>query len=149
MPGSVAVASVASGDVFPKSLSSSFVEVREGPVMLANYYHDGSRQASLLSQTSRKRFVLTVKLGLVYDESGTLIEDQLATLITFRDANPGPDGQPSPARAFYFYDPFEGDHDPTGASTTGRYTVVFGSQSWNQTTGMSSTQVPVELIEVV
>jgi len=49
---------------------------------------------------------------------------------------------------FVFYNLIEGAYDPTGNSSTGRYTVRFQG-SWAQVTGLARTDVPqFQLTEV-
>ena len=56
-----------------------------------------------------------------------------------------------PTEPFYFYDPYETNPkfswDPTGAATTGRYTVRFDGE-WSQTVGPGRSDVSIELIEL-
>jgi hypothetical protein len=61
-----------------------------------------------------------------------------------------------PNQPFYFYDPYEvgigdspGDnYDPTGASSVGRYKVVFVG-GWSQVNNLSHIEVSLNLVEVV
>ena len=72
---------------------------------------------------------------------------QLAALASFFEAHGGG------LTPFYFYNPWEAtpigsNYDATGASLTGRYTVVFRGD-WQQTTGLARTDVPqLQLVEV-
>ena len=147
MPGSVANAVVASGDVMPAVLCPAFAEVRDCPILLVNQYHDGSSQRSLLSQTSRKRWQLTARLRAVRHEGESL--SPLEILSVFYQAH-------GTIVAFYFYNPcepasgmpFGSNYDPTGVSAVGRYKVVFRGD-WQQTVGMAFAEVPLGLQEVV
>lgn len=134
MPGNVAAA--APSGIFPQTLSTAFVEVREF-VQLQSQYHDGTVQRSQLAATSRRTFRTAKKLTAAL----------LADLKTFWDAQEGG------LIPFLFYNPFEANpvgsnYDPTGSSTTGRVTVVFRG-SWGQSTGLLRSDVPqLELVEV-
>jgi hypothetical protein len=115
----------------PYALSLIFAESREY-AQLQTQYHDGTTERSQLAQTSRKTFKLAQRL------TATLA----ATLKSFWDSHQGG------VVPFLFYNLAEGAYDSTGASTQGRYTVVFRG-NWSQSTGMQRTDVPqIELIEV-
>ena len=138
MPGSLAVA--APSGVLPASLCTAFTESRVYE-QLQNRYHDGTPQASQLAQTSRRTFRLTKRLTA----------SALATLYAFVAAQEGG------TIPFLFYNPFEpasgqpvgSNYDPTGASTQGRYTVVFRGNSWSQSTDICRTGVDgLQLVEV-
>ena len=132
MPGSVQVA--APTYVLPLSLSSALTESREYPV-LQNTYAQGESQRTVQSSVSRKQF----KLGK------RLTPSQAATLRAFYEARKGS------LQAFYHYHPYETSplfsYDPTGAATTGRYTVRFEGE-WSQETGLGRSDVAISLVEV-
>lgn len=134
MPGNVSIA--APSGVFPQTLSTAFVEVREY-IQLQNQFHDGTVIKSQLAATSRRTFRKAKKL------TAALLVD----LKTFWDAHEGG------LIPFFFYNPFDAtpagsNYDPTGNSTTGRVTVVFRG-SWGQSTGILRSDVPqLELVEV-
>ena len=145
MPGSVQNA-VPVG-VLPASLCTAFTEVREFEA-LQNQYHDGTLETGQLAQTSRKTFKLSQRLSAV--RPAPLVLSPLELLKAFWDAH---DGGLIP---FVYYNPFEpisgqpigSNYDATGASTVGRYTVVFRG-AWSQSSGLARTDVPnIELIEV-
>ena len=104
---------------------------------IVSVYHDGTRQAGQLAQTSRRTFKLSRKLTVT----------TLATLKAFWDAAGGG------LTPFIFYNPFDGtpvgsNYDPTGASTVGQYFVRF-SGNWSQATDMQRTTVPsLALVQV-
>jgi hypothetical protein len=129
MPGNVQNA--APSGVMPYSLCTAFAESREF-VELQAQYHDGTTERSQLAQTSRKTFKLAKRLTAT-----------LATALkSFWD------GQQGGVVPFLFYNPAEGTWDGTGASTAGRYTVVFRG-NWSQTTNILRTDVPqIEFVEV-
>lgn len=140
MPGSVANASVptVSGHplVFPQSLCRAFTEIRTFPARV-NEYHDGTTHRQALVSTSRRSWKLTERLTPA----------QIATLRTFMLTYP--------TTPFYFYDPKEpasgqmegSNYDPTGASTTGRYTARL-SGDLEETIYIPRAEVNVELVEV-
>jgi len=138
MPGNL-TQSAPSG-VLPASLCTAFTELREY-AQLQNGYHDGNIQRGQLAQTSRCTFRLSKRLSA----------SALATLYTFWVAQNG--GQ----TPFAYYNPFEpasgqavgSNYDATGASTQGRYTVVFRGATWTQATDVCRTSVQgLELVEV-
>jgi hypothetical protein len=107
----------------------AFLEARELAQLQATY-HDGTTHRSRLAATSRRTFKLSRRLTVA----------ALATLQAFWAAH-----QASP---FYFYNFAEGPYDGTGASTAGRYTVVFRC-NWSQSTSTLRTDVQqLELVEV-
>ena len=132
MPGSVENAVPSA--VLPWSLSRAFVRSQEYP-LVENEYSGGESQRSVLVSASRKRWRLAKRLTAA----------QLAALRDFYDARKGP------AEPFYFYDPYETDpkfsHDPTGQATQGRYTVRFEG-AWEQSVGLGSSDVQIELMEL-
>jgi hypothetical protein len=138
MPGNL-VQAVPNG-VMPLSLCTAFSEVR-AYAQLSNLYHDGSTQRSQLSQTSRRTFRQNKRLNAA----------ALTTLYNFWVAQNGG------LTPFAYYNPFEpaageqigSNYDPTGASTQGRYLVVFRNAAWSQETDVARSNVQgIELIEV-
>jgi hypothetical protein len=145
MPGSVANA-VPVG-VLPASLCTAFLEVRAFEA-LQNQYHDGTLETGQLAQSSRKTFKLSQRLSAV--RPSPLVLSPLELLKAFWEAHNGG------MVPFAYYNPFEpisgqpigSNYDPTGASTVGRYTVVFRG-NWSQSTGLARTDVPqLQLVEV-
>ncbi|MBI4910314.1 MAG: hypothetical protein HY820_42245 [Acidobacteria bacterium] len=120
--------------VLPQSLSRAFARSQEYPV-IENEYRNGESQRSVPVNNSRKRWRLAKRLQ----------PTPLQTLRDFFDARSGP------TEPFYFYDPYETNPkfswDPTGAATTGRYTVRFDGE-WNQTASPARSDVSIELIEL-
>jgi hypothetical protein len=125
MPGSVANASPTM--VLPFSLSTVFSEQRHFAARV-NEYRGGEAQRMVLVATSRRTFTQTKRL----------CPTDLLTLRTFRDT--------VNHRAFYFYHPKEGTYDPTGVSTTGRYTVRFDG-NWSQTSYIPRTEAQIRMVE--
>ncbi|MBN1567936.1 MAG: hypothetical protein JXA73_08810 [Acidobacteria bacterium] len=130
MPGSVQNA--APTTVLPWSLSKAFTHSREY-IVKENEYPDGTSQRGLLVSTSRKR----------WNTSRRLTASILASFRTFYLA------RKSWLEPFYFYDPWDANfaYDPTGASSTGRYTVRFAG-SWDQMVGMRRADCEIALIEI-
>jgi hypothetical protein len=138
MPGNL-IQAIPAG-VLPASLCTAFTELRQYE-QLQNSYHDGTIQKSQLAQTSRRTFQLSKRLNA----------SLLTTLYGFWAAQ---DGGLAP---FVFYNPFEpasgqpvgSNYDATGASTQGRYTVVFRGSTWAQVTDVCRTSVQgLQLVEV-
>ncbi|MBI4910986.1 MAG: DUF2460 domain-containing protein [Acidobacteria bacterium] len=132
MPDSVQNA--APSTALPNSLCRAFARSQEYPVV-ENEYRNGESQRTVLAINSRKRWRLGKRLTPAL----------LQTLRDFYDARKGP------TEPFYFYDPYDTNpkfsHDPTGVSTTGRYTVRFDCE-WSQTCGPGRSDVNIELIEL-
>jgi hypothetical protein len=132
MPGSVENAVPTT--VFPHSLCRAFTHAREY-VVLENEYANGESQRSTLAATSRKRWRLGKRLTPAL----------LQQLRDFYDARHGPQ------EPFYFYDPWDTSpkfsYDPTGQSTTGRYTVRFEG-TWEQMAGIGRADCGITLAEV-
>jgi hypothetical protein len=103
MPGNLANA--AQNGVMPYALCTAFSESREY-VQLQTQYHDGAIQRSQLAQTSRRTFSLSQRLTAAL----------AIALKAFWDTQQGG------AVPFVFYNLIEGNYDPTGNSTQGRYT---------------------------
>jgi hypothetical protein len=136
MPGNIANASPSG--VLPQSLCIAFIELH-APEYLRDQYHDGTIQQSQLVATSRKTFQLSERLSAA----------ALATLYAFWTAHAA--GVP-----FAFYNPYEpgtglqigSNYDGTGASTQGRYIVVWRG-NWVQVTDVCRTNVGgLEFVEV-
>jgi len=104
-----------------------------------NLYRNGESQRRSRVATSRKRWRQTRPLTL----EGT---EELRAFFTDRK------GQLEP---FFFYDPFEpaggqaigSNHDATGVSTQGRYTVRFDAE-WSQVLGMARADAQIALVEI-
>jgi hypothetical protein len=96
----------------PYALARAFRQERSRPADL-NVYASGEVQRSLLTATSRKRWVLALPLTAAAKE---------AMLQFFLDQGGG-------MIEFLFYDLFETvpkfSYDPTGAAVAGRYTARF------------------------
>jgi hypothetical protein len=122
MPGNIQQSALSG--VMPYALCTAFAESREY-VQLQSQYHDGTIQRCQLAQTSRHTFTLAQRLTA----------SQVTALKAFWDSQQGG------ATPFYFYNLIEGTYDPTGNSSTGRYTVRFQG-SWVQVTGLARTDVP-------
>jgi len=136
VPGNIAYASPSG--VLPATLCTAFAEVGEYAA-LEGQYHDGTIQRAQLAQASRKTFKLSKRLSA----------SALATLYSFWTSHGG-------LTPFAYYNPFEpasgqqpgSNYDPTGASTQGRYIVVFRG-NWAQATDVCRTNVAgLELVEV-
>jgi hypothetical protein len=132
MPGSLALASVAAGAVFPQSLCTSYTESQSYPV-LTNQYKDGTLQISLIQDGVNLPRTLRV-----WKLSKKLTVTQLATLQAFyyqmqQGTGTPPGTTQPPTQPFYFYSPFDqtpgtpiaSNYDPTGVSVIGRVTVNF------------------------
>lgn len=140
MPGSVgnAVVPVVGGNpiVLPKCTFRSFQENRVFPVRYVEY-HDGTTERLNLTNTSRRSWRLLVRLAPA----------AMVTMATFLKTH-GTD-------PFYFYNPKEpasgqpegSNYDPTGASSTGRYTVRL-SGDLAETIYIPRTELPFELVEI-
>jgi phage-related protein len=132
MPGSVQNAAPAT--VLPQTLCRAFARQQAYP-LIENEYRNGESQRSVLATNSRKRWRLAKRLT----------PEQVQTLRDFYDARGGA------TEPFYFYDPYETSPkfswDPTGAATTGRYTVRFDS-GWEQSAGPGRLDVQIELVEL-
>lgn len=128
MPGSVALAVPLT--VLPYGLSESFVETHEWPTVTSQAYADGAVQVRSDGSLPRRSWTLTQRW-----EFGD-IDD----LLDFWDDRKGPH------EPFYFY-PLLADHDPTGASTTGRYRVRFEG-SIQREYMMARWPVSLKLVEI-
>lgn len=111
MPGSLQLASVPEDCVLPYSLCASFQEDTAWPVVFAGPYADGRQQQRVDGGYSRRSWSLTKRLTSA----------QWDDMLEFHVARKGP------LEPFFWY-PRQADHDPTGASPTGRYTVRFDGE---------------------
>jgi hypothetical protein len=119
-------------DMLPIGLAGAFTE-QVSYESFDNRYPDGSSDRAVLVINPRRFFKLTRKLTAA----------QYTALFTFYKAHL--------VAAFFFYNgcetvpPFTSD--PTGASTTGRYTVVFDG-SWSDAVTLGRSQASFGLREV-
>lgn len=121
--------------MLPNNLCRAFSHRREMAVNV-NLYKDGASQVGLLVSAGAPR--LAWSLGYRLSASA------LVTLRGWYEAWQGSQW------AFYFYDLANEKtavYDPTGAATTGRYTVRF-SGGWQQSMGIGRGDVQVELVQV-
>jgi hypothetical protein len=120
--------------VLPTTLCRTFARSQGYPV-IENDYRKGVSQRAVLAVNSRKAWRLAKQLTTA----------QLQQFRAFYEARRGP------LEPFYFYDPYEANpmfsHDPTGAATTGRYTVRFDSE-WGQTLALGRVSVEIAVIEL-
>jgi hypothetical protein len=147
MPGSLALASVVPGTVFPQTLSLAYSESQSFP-QLSNTYHDGTIQQSLIQDgVNLPRPIRVWKL------TKRLTAAQIATLETFWQTSASGGLNP-----FYFYSPFDqtpgqpigSNYDPTGSSTQGRVTVVFSSPAFSSTVLIGLGNIgELSLLEIV
>lgn len=128
MPGVVAAASAST--VLPALLCSSFTRTVAWPVE-DNVYRNGEAQRRARTAEGRNTWALAPKLPASVH----------AALKAFFAARGGP------KEAFYYYDPHDGTHDPTGVATTGRYKVRF-ADSLSLSIGMARGDGQLGLIEV-
>jgi hypothetical protein len=128
MPGNVALA--APTTVLPVELSAVFTVEYGYPVVESGPYADGRSQRRNDSATSHKAW--TVSRRLTATEWATVLEawDDLS-------------GPLSPA---YFY-PNRDDHDPTGASETGRAIVRFDG-ALTRSMRLSRCQIDLRLLQI-
>jgi len=144
MPLNLIPASVATGRVMPKSLSTSFVMTAVYP-LLTMTYNDGTFERSLIVDgVNPPRALRTWILAK------RLTTPQLSSLFNFWTIVAGG------LNPFYFYDPFgvlPGQHfgsnyDPTGSNQQGRVTCFFRGD-WGQRTEMGRHTIPnLTLVEV-
>ena len=131
MPGNVAAA-VPVG-VLPRIVASSYTEELRMEA-LSNTYPDGASDRLALALNVRHYFHLTEPL-------------RPAAWQALWDFYLQHKGTP-----FYMYNPRETvppfSYDATGASTVGRYTVVFDG-GWSETTSIARSQIGFSLREVV
>lgn len=131
MPGVVPLIVTTGLRVLPYALCSAFSEQRAVPVVANVDYPDGRYQARAQAATSRKGWSITQRMTVA----------QWATLLDFYDDGDGP------VSPFFFY-PLEDDHDPTGASATGRWLVRFeGSIQHTMTPARSGVQFKLLQVE--
>jgi hypothetical protein len=133
MPGSVVAVSASA--VLPLSLSRAFEHSRAWAIA-ENSYALGESQRRTLAGTSRKSWRLAKRLT----------STELAALRAFFYQQKGPQ------IPFYFYDGTETSSawawDPTGAATTGRYTVTFANDQWAQSVSFPRHETEIQLVEV-
>lgn len=131
MPGSVQNADPVT--VMPYTLCKAFEEARAFET-LQSEYSDGSYQGSRRADTSRKSWHTRRRLtaGL------------MSSLRAFYLARHGSH------EPFYYYNPRESGftYDPTGADPTGRYTVRFLQDTWEQVIELGRGEVDIEIIEI-
>ena len=132
MPGSVDVAYPMT--VLPWGLCKAFARSHEWPVAL-NEYSSGEAQRWYLAGSTR----------LSWQLSRALTAANLTILLEFWQDRDGP------MEPFYFYDPWDTSplfsYDATGVATAGRYTVRFDG-SWESTTGIARSIVPLKLVQL-
>ena len=145
MPYNLAQATVAAGTVFPQSLSASFVDTHQYP-LLSTAYNDGTFERSLMQD-----FVNPPRALRTWTLSQRLTETQLATLLNFWEQDTQGGLYP-----FYFYDPFDvldgqqigSNYDPAGDNTLGR-AICFFRGDWSQQLLLGRHAVPsLLLVEV-
>lgn len=131
MPGNIAASAPAT--VLPEIVCAQFSRSDDYPTLL-NEYTDGTVQLSAQTTLSRKSWAF----------AGRLTETERDTLLSFYLARHGS------LQPFYFYDPFVTGsiYDPTGSSTTGRYTVRFSSPWSDALTGRRFDIDSLSLVEV-
>ncbi len=135
MPGSVSAPVIATPPpVLPASLCSAFKRSEDYPAR-ENIYLNGESQRASLATSPRRRWALTKRL----------IASEFVALRDFWIARRGP------VEAFYYYDPYYTSplfsHDPTGAATTGRYTVCFDGR-WSADLTIARSDLQISLIEI-
>lgn len=128
MPGVVSVANPTT--VLPYALSASYVESRSSRTRVSGPYGDGRDQRASLVNVSRK--VWNISRRTTYSEWIAIRDFYLA--------------RRGPLEPFYFY-PLAAEHDPTGASTTGRYIVRFAGEVTSEY-GLGRISSRFDLIEV-
>ena len=136
MPGNISLADGLT--VLPAALCSAFSRGWNYPVQV-NDFPDGACLREIEATNSRRAWKQTRKVRAV----------ALGVLRAFYDACGGP------RDPFLFYDPFEvaeGDdigsnHDPTGLSMVGRFTVRFNTD-YSQNSGVAFSDVQLEFAEL-
>ena len=128
MPGNVQQANPST--VLPYSLCSAFSETRQLATRLSGPYSDGRDQRAALATTSRKLWRLGKRLTL----------PEWTALRNFFLARKGS------VEPFWFY-PVKAEHDPTGISSIGRFTVRFEG-ALSETYSMSRSDVGLRLVEI-
>jgi phage-related protein len=128
MPGNVAAAAPAT--VLPVTLSCAFSEGREFPMVESGPYPDGASQRRKDAAYSRKSWSVTRRLTA----------GEWTTLIAFWNARKGS------LEPFYYY-PDAADHDPTGASATGRAIVRFDA-ALSRAMMLARSQSEVRLVQI-
>ena len=137
----------------------SFSHARVYPMLINNSYHGGDHASN--NGAENQRGLITDNTGPPDNLSNTpqsirtwklsakLTAAALAAFKTFYESHNGG------LTPFYYYDCYEvtsgpigGNFDPTGASITGRFTVVFTNNVWAETVSIGRTVVQFELKEV-
>lgn len=145
MPYNLQPAIVASGAVFPQSLSASFVDARAYPA-LATDYNDGTFERSLIQDG-----VNAPRAPRTYTQAQRLTAAQLDAFRNFFETTTQGGLYP-----FYFYDPWDvnpgqeigSNFDPTGDSQQGRVTCFFRGD-WSEQGQLARHVVPsLVLVEV-
>jgi hypothetical protein len=116
--------------VLPYSLSASFTERHSFPSIENDPYADGRTQRTYQALISRKAWSLAKRLPWT-------------DWIELRDFYQARKGMTQP---FYFY-PNKADHDPTGASIIGRFTVRFEG-ALSETYNVGRHGIELALIEI-
>jgi hypothetical protein len=139
------IASAVPAGVFPQTLSTSF-SLSMGFPLLANRYHDGTYQCSLITDG-----VNPPRAPRIWKQSKRLQTSDLAALFAFWKTTVNYGLLP-----FYFYDPFEpspgqpigSNYDPSGASSQGRVVCFLRGGQWKQEITLGRNNVPgLELVE--
>jgi hypothetical protein len=128
VPASLQVAQPAT--VLPHSLCSAFSEQRSFPIVANEPYVDRRTQRSFQANISRKAWSLGKRLA--YTE-----------WLALRDFFRARKGMTQP---FYFY-PNNADHDPTGTSVTGQFTVRFQG-ALSETYNVGRHGIELALVEI-
>jgi hypothetical protein len=143
MPYNLTPVTVAAGAVFPQSLSSSFVNTRQYPV-LSTGYNDGTFERSLIVDTvNPPRALQTWALGQ------RLTTAQLNTLLQFWETTAKGGLNP-----FYFYDPVDvlegqkigSNWDGTGSNEQGRRRCFFRGD-WSQQAQIARLATSLMIVE--
>jgi hypothetical protein len=139
MPGNLQSASPSG--VLQKMTFTSFQEARVYP-MLAQLQHDGTTIRSLITDTVNPPVSLRS-----WKLAARLTASAVAAFLIFFEA------KLAGTMPFYWYDPFAGapvgsNYDASGALTTGRYSVRFGTDSWSFVVGLSRSDITFSLIQV-
>lgn len=128
MPNSLQLAVVS--EVLPYSLCSSFTENRTWLLNKSDPYPDGSLQMKVLVSQPRRSWTLSKKLRFDdYDALKSFYEDRKGGF-----------------EPFYVYFN-KAEHDPTGESLTGRYTVRFEG-NFSSTYDQAFYNTQISLIEI-
>jgi len=128
MPGNVQLADAV--EVLPIELSAAFGEEYAWAIVSSGPYADSASQRRYDASTSRKAWGISKRM--TFDEWDDLVE-------FFGDRK----GALEP---FFFY-PNADEHDPTGASTTGRFRVRFEA-GLSRSMQLARSAVDLRLIQV-